>query len=76
MKPPNLVLTNKIGDEPSAWKCPACSEPFQLSDYQGTGQEKLDQMLAAYAKHFKDSHSREDASQAAARIVREATEND
>jgi hypothetical protein len=75
MKAPNLIVTNFIGGQPQAWKCPACRETFDLSPYPGTPQEKIDQMVAAYEKHFKDRHGKEDASQAAARIVREATEN-
>jgi Zn ribbon nucleic-acid-binding protein len=75
MNAPALKVSSYVGGEPTAWKCPACSEPFHLAPYEGTETEKVDQMKAAYAKHFKDRHSREDFSQAAARIVREATEN-
>jgi hypothetical protein len=74
MKPPALVLTNRIDGEPTAWKCPAYSEPFDLSRYKGTSEEKVAQMKAAYSKHFNDRHSHEYASQASARIVREVTE--
>jgi hypothetical protein len=62
---PPLKLTNKINGEPTAWKCPACHEPFDLAPFKGTTAEKRVQMEAAYAKHFKDTHSHEDASQAA-----------
>jgi hypothetical protein len=72
MKPPNLVVTNKIGEQ-STWKCPACSEPFDLSGYHGTTKEKYDAMFVAYRKHFTNRHSHEDASQAAARITRQIT---
>lgn len=73
MRIPPLVLTNKIGGEPVAWKCADCSEPFHLAPHNGTTEEKVALMQAAYAKHFKDRHSKEDTSQSAARIVREAT---
>ena len=47
MKPPNLALTKKIGGVPTAWKCPACSEPFELSQYHGTKAEEFAALLGA-----------------------------
>jgi len=67
LKPPNLVPTDTSSGLPTAWKCPACSEPFDLSRYHGTTQEKRGAMIVAYYKHFKDRHSYEDASQTAVR---------
>jgi hypothetical protein len=75
MKTPPLKLIHEIGGS-KTWKCAACYEPFDLRPYTGTPEERFAQMTAAYEKHFKDRHSHEDASQAAARIVREATERD
>jgi len=63
--PPHL-----IGDG-TLKRCSVCRYPF-LPDVQPTVDE-------AFAKHIRFAHkqgqTREDASQAAARIVREATEN-
>jgi hypothetical protein len=72
MELPDVKLVSK---KPAVFKCPACSQTFHIASYKGTGKAKLAQFEADYAKHFKDSHSREDASQAAARIVREATKD-
>jgi ribosomal protein L37AE/L43A len=55
------------------WKCPACRQPYVGNEYPGTPQEKLIAIQVDYEKHFKTVHMREDASQAAARVVREAT---
>jgi hypothetical protein len=74
MKIPALVTSNTLGTEPTLWKCPACSQKFDLSPFEGNQGKKQNQMLAAYDKHFKAAHAKEDASQAAARIVRQATE--
>ena len=55
--------------------CPACSKTFALSSYSGTPVEQMKQIDTDYFVHFKSTHSSENASQAAARIVREATED-
>jgi len=73
MKVPSAILIKKV---PATVKCPACSQTFCISSYQGSGVEnKLEQVESEYQRHFKEKHSREDASQAAARIVREATKD-
>lgn len=73
MKPPRAIFVSK---KPFAIKCPACSLRFDIGDYRtGTMDEKVGQMDRDYEKHFNEKHSHEDASQAAARIVREATED-
>jgi len=72
MTPPNAKMISK---KPFTIKCPACSETFCIDSYAGnTGEDRIIQMESAYEKHFNKVHAHEDASQAAARIVREATE--
>ena len=76
MKPPNPVTIGEtVNGEPSAWKCPACSQTFDLSNYHGTLIEKREAMFAAYHKHFQGDHRYDDAGQAAVRIVRETTKS-
>jgi len=71
MTPPNAKMISK---KPFTIKCPACSETFCIDSYAGnTGEDRIIQMESAYEKHFNKVHAHEDASQAAARIVREAT---
>jgi|HubBroStandDraft_5_1064220.scaffolds.fasta_scaffold72054_1 hypothetical protein len=72
MKIPESILIRKV---PTTSKCPACSKTFIITDYaSGNVQEQLAKMIADYEAHFTSTHGKEDASQAAARIVREATE--
>ncbi len=53
---PNLIVSETCGGTAIVWKCPACSDPFDLLLYRGTEKEKIDAMYAAYHKHFKDRH--------------------
>jgi len=65
-----------IRKKPFATRCPACSKTFDISSYEATnGPEKLNKMVADYEAHFNSEHAKEDSSQAAARIVREATKH-
>jgi hypothetical protein len=71
MKPPDLKFISK---NPPVFRCPACSERFELASYEGDdGPAKMESLVAAYEKHFK-KHLGETSNQAALRIVREATE--
>jgi len=74
MKPPRPIFLSK---KPFTIKCPACSMTFNIADYSASsGHERAGEVDRAYEMHFKEVHSKEDASQAAMRIVREATEQD
>ena len=73
MEAPDLVFIRK---KPARFRCPACSKTFDIDTYEGrNGPEKMDRLAADYQKHFKDTHAKEDTSQAAARIGREATKS-
>jgi len=61
MTTPDLVFTDMIGGEPTAWKCSACNEPFDLSAYPGTTEQKMVQMLIDYTRHCRSSHLIENA---------------
>jgi hypothetical protein len=69
MKPPKMKEAAQ-----RLFQCPACSKTFSYNSYAGTPVERVREIEADYEKHFKATHAKEDASQAAARIVREATE--
>jgi len=71
MQIPEAIMISK---RPCKVRCPACSVTFNIASYQGgSGQDKLYKMVADYEAHFKNTHAKEDASQASARIVKEAT---
>lgn len=71
MKPPDPVFFSK---KPLTIKCPACSAKFVITSFTGgTTDERIANMQKDYEQHFISQHAREDASQAAVRIVREAT---
>jgi hypothetical protein len=78
MKKPSLRVTKWLGDIPVGGECTACptvrfergpiSHRPNREEYRHTLQQEFD-------RHFKNVHLRQDASQAATRIVREATED-
>ena len=76
MKKPTLVITKRAGSIPIKGKCSSCPEvEFSTEGKIGTAAEHMNALREEFKLHFADVHMREDASQAAARIVREATEN-
>ena len=76
MKKPTLVITKRAGSIPIKGKCSSCPEvEFSTEGKIGTGAEHMNALREEFKLHFADVHMREDASQAAARIVRQATEN-
>ena len=76
MKKPTLVITKRADSIPIKGKCSSCPEvEFSTEGKIGTGAEHMNALREEFKLHFADVHMREDASQAAARIVREATEN-
>jgi hypothetical protein len=77
MKKPELIITKKRGLIPYAGICSSCPAigEFRVGTNQ-PNREKNEKILnAAFERHFKKVHLTEDASQAAARIVREATKD-
>ena len=76
MKKPTLVITKRVGSTPIKGKCSSCPEvEFSTEGKIGTAAEHMNALREEFKLHFADVHMREDASQAAARIVREATED-
>jgi hypothetical protein len=73
MKKPELVIESKPEDDFLTGSCSACSKVrFELT---GNSLHQKALLRRMFDTHFKSVHLREDVSQAAARIVREATEN-
>ncbi len=70
MKKPELIITERKGRFIAT--CSSCPESIFNSEL---GEKDQDYFQRAFNLHFKTVHMREDASQAAARIVREATEH-
>ena len=76
MKKPTLVIPKRAGSIPIKGKCSSCPEvEFSTEGKIGTAAEHMNALREEFKLHFADVHMREDASQAAARIVRQATEN-
>ena len=76
MKKPTLVITKHKGSIAIKGKCSSCPEvEFSTEGKIGTAAEHLNALHEEFKLHFEDVHIREDASQAAARIVREATKD-
>ena len=75
MKKPHLVVTRSAGIPPTPveGKCSACPDTFIVGGRSPAENAKM--LEEEFEKHFKKVHLTEDASQAAARIVREATED-
>jgi hypothetical protein len=71
MKKPKLVIVSRNGIlKGTCSSCPESVFSFEMEHYdQGIYED-------AFNMHFRKVHMCEDASQAAARIVREATERD
>ena len=58
MNIPDAIFIRK---KPFTTKCPACSKVFNIDKYEGSdGPEKLDQMVADYESHFKNTHADEE----------------
>jgi hypothetical protein len=77
MKKPELRVKRYGSNQaPIEAECSSCGTaiPSFISTRGGTPQENMAELQEAFDRHFKEMHLREDASQAAARIVREATE--
>jgi hypothetical protein len=77
MKKPELHVTKYQGPIAVEGGCTSCpNEVFRAKLTPTMGPpEALNQLNGQFKAHFKKVHLSEDASQAAARIVREATED-
>ena len=74
MGKPEPIVTTLIDKRIVAAKCSECNEPLDMPNVVGSAREQEYKLEIAFAQHLKAKHS-EDFSQAAARIVREATKD-
>jgi len=76
MKVPKLEITENAGIVPVRGICTACSNvDFRVKPPTSLDrQQAIVSLQEQFKKHFERVHLREDVSQAAARIVRQATE--
>jgi hypothetical protein len=75
---PSLRITKWMGNIPVEGGCTSCADvnlKVQATTHRPALEEYRTALAAAFELHFKHVHMRDDASQTAARIVREATEN-
>jgi hypothetical protein len=69
------IVTQTIDNRITAAKCSECGESLDIPNEVGSVREQEYKLEVAFGKHLTKKHP-EDFSQAAARIVREATEKD
>jgi hypothetical protein len=74
MKKAELVIESRPDEEILAGHCSSCPTTAQFR-FRGNTLKHKELMRSAFDKHFQRVHMHEDANQAAARTVREATEN-
>lgn len=65
-----LLKHASVGEMPIAYRCSVCQRVFPVPGGSLTDQEKAEKVQASFDGH----NCKEDASQAAVRIVKEATE--
>ncbi|PYV73666.1 MAG: hypothetical protein DMG97_10795 [Acidobacteria bacterium] len=76
MKKPELRVTKFVGGKTVQGTCSACPTViFDTGSLLRDNEDHQRELERLFAEHFRQVHLREDASQSAARIVREATEN-
>jgi hypothetical protein len=73
MKKPHLVVMERRDEIPVRGTCSACPDMIFAPAVMGDRRYNFEVLRKLFDEHFKKVHLREDASQAAARIVREAT---
>ena len=73
MPKPEPIVTRTIDKRITDAKCSECNEPLNMPNTVKSAREQEYELEVAFAKHLKAKH-REDFSQAAARIVQQATE--
>ncbi len=74
MKKPRLEITQWENEMPIRGKCSSCADA-EFTAKPRTIEKNQQLMNTMFEDHFKRIHMREDASQAAARIVKEATKD-
>lgn len=75
MNEPYLVFIGETGGIPTKGRCSACKDVlFITGPDAGVAQEHPSKLEELFRDHVRKIHMREDANQATARIVREATE--
>lgn len=74
MEKQRAFVTQKIDGRITGAQCSICGEPLVLGNDVGSSKEQEMKAKAALGVHMNAKHRREDSSQAALRIVREATE--
>jgi hypothetical protein len=73
MKKPHLIILSDAADPILKGRCSSCENvTFSLSR---NTESSLALIHGMFSEHFRKAHIREDDSPAAARIVREATED-
>ena len=78
VKKPSLKITKGLGEMPVEGVCTACQDAVFVVKglpLNPTVEKCTRELQEQFNKHFKKVHLREDASQAAVRVVREATED-
>jgi hypothetical protein len=76
MKKPSLVIIKWQGRNPVVGTCSSCPQTrFSTEGKFGKPSEHERELRDLFNQHFRTVHMREDASQATARILKEATEN-
>lgn len=76
-KKPSLEITEWIDKVPTKARCSECKDVVFVTIGQMRGaEEQMRNFSEKFQAHLKDRHAREDVSQAAFRVVREATEKD
>ena len=73
MNKPSLRITKWMGNIPVEGGCTSCADvnlKVQATTHRPVLEEYRTALAAAFELHFKEVHMRDDASQAAARIVR------
>jgi hypothetical protein len=68
-------VTQKIDGRVTGVQCSICGESLMLGNDVGSRKEQEMKAKEALGVHMNAKHRREDSSQAALRIVREATED-
>lgn len=69
------IVTLLIDKRITEGKCSLCDKPLDLGNAVDSAKEQEMKLRAAFGRHMVTQHKSEDASQAAARIVREATQD-
>jgi hypothetical protein len=77
MNKPSLKVTKWLGNIPVEGVCACCADAQFRPSWNHRRPDKTaceEKMKREFDRHFREVHTREDGSQSAPRIVREATE--